>query len=137
MSRPINILMVDDDEIDIMNMQRIFQRNQISHPLYFARNGEDALYQLKFSDIPKPHIILLDINMPKMDGFEFLSIIRADAYFNDVLVYVLTTSDEAIDRKRAQSLGVAGYLVKPLSGQDFSDQVDDLNNFWSFCKFSD
>jgi CheY-like chemotaxis protein len=135
MSKLLNILLVDDDEVDIMNMKRAFQKNGITHPLFIANNGEEALWMLKFSDMPKPNVILLDINMPKMNGLEFLSILRQDDYGKDISVFVITSSNEEIDKIKAHQLHVSGYLLKPLTSTEMLNKVDTLNNFWEVCEF--
>jgi CheY-like chemotaxis protein len=136
-NRPINILLIEDDEVDVMNMKRAFIKNGITHPMYTAENGEVALHMLKYSDMPKPHVILLDINMPRMGGFEFLEILRSDPGFKDVSVVIITTSNEDLDKIKAHKLNVSGYILKPLSGNEFADKVDTLNNFWQLCEFPD
>lgn len=135
MSKQLNILLVEDDEVDVMNLKRAFQKNNIQHRLFVAYNGEDALYLLRFTDIPKPHVILLDINMPKMNGLELLHILRNDPYYKDVSIYILTSSNEEIDRHKAFDLNVSGYMLKPLSSNDFVTQISVLNNFWQHSEF--
>lgn len=129
--------MIDDDIVDIMNMKRAFTKKELQHPLYIAHNGEEALYMLDNQLIPIPHVILLDLNMPKMGGVEFLEIIRKHPTYKDIHVVVLTTSDEETDKIRAHQLNVSDYLLKPLSGQEFSEQVDTLNNSWEIVNFPD
>jgi CheY-like chemotaxis protein len=136
-NRPINILLVEDDEVDVMNMKRAFSKNGITHPMYVAENGEVALHMLKYSDMPKPHIILLDLNMPRMGGIEFLEILRADPYFKDLSVFIITTSNEDVDKINAHKLNVSGYILKPLSGNEFVSKMDTLNSFWKLCEFPD
>lgn len=136
-NRPINILLIEDDIVDVMNMKRAFIKKGITHPLYVAENGEEALHMLKYSDMPKPHVILLDINMPRMSGIEFLTILRSDPYFKDVSVFIISSSNEDVDKISAHKLNVSGYILKPLSGNEFANKVDVLNNFWQLCEFPD
>lgn len=116
MSETLNILLVDDDEIDIFAVQRIIRKHQITNPLHVAQDGLQALELLRGGPgqppLPHPLIILLDLNMPRMGGLEFLSVLRADPIYKSLPVYVLTTSDDARDRTAAAELDVAGYLLK-------------------------
>lgn len=118
MKRVINILLIEDDNLDQMEVKRTLERKNIVHKLKVARNGEDALrvLQEKESDlfIGKPDIILLDLNMPKMNGFEFLGHIKKNDDWKDIKVFVLTTSDEKEDKVAASHLGVSGFITKPL-----------------------
>jgi CheY-like chemotaxis protein len=118
MYRAINILLVEDDNLDQMEVQRTLQRKSIVHRLKIARNGEDALRLIdeKSSDIfnGKPDIILLDLNMPKMNGFELLAKIRSNDDWKDIKVFVLSTSDEREDKVAALNLGISGFITKPL-----------------------
>jgi len=134
----INILLVEDDEIDVMNVKRAFKKNQILNPLYFAENGLEALNMLEgngIEAIPLPRIILLDLNMPKMGGIEFLKRIRQVERFKSISVFVMTTSNEDRDKIEAYKLNVAGYIVKPLSINSFVQSVSILNNYWSLCEY--
>ena len=132
----LNILLVDDDEVDVMNVQRAFRKIQLEYPLYIARNGMDALRllrgeQAQESIVPRDHLmVLLDINMPKMNGLEFLQELRADPELRSIVVIVLTTSDDAHDRTEAYRLNVAGYIIKPLAFSSFVDAMATLNQYW-------
>ena len=114
MQRLINILLIEDDTLDQMEVKRTLERKNILHNLRIARNGEDALTVLQDSNSPTPDVILLDLNMPKMNGFEFLTNLRTDDRLRDVKVFVLSTSDEGDDKLNAQKLGISGYITKPL-----------------------
>lgn len=134
---PLSILLVEDDEVDIMNVKRAFKKNNISNPLLVAHNGLEALEILQTSQpvIPRPKIVLLDLNMPKMGGIEFLKEIRKDAELNSLSVFVMTTSNEDSDKVDAFNLNVAGYIVKPLSMDRFIAAVSTLNSYWTLCEF--
>lgn len=138
MANLVNILLVEDDEVDIMNVQRAFKKNNINNPLFVARNGLEALEALRGNNpsikIPSPRVILLDINMPKMGGTEFLSIIRKDTELRSISVFVMTTSNEESDKIAAYDLNVAGYILKPLSFEGFSSAVAILNHYWHLCE---
>ncbi|WP_192821171.1 response regulator [Rufibacter sp. LB8] len=130
----VNILLVEDDEVDIMNVQRAFKKNNINNPLHIARNGLEALETLRDGSIPMPPIIILDINMPKMNGIEFLQELRQDPKLNRISVFVMTTSNEDSDKINAYNLNVAGYILKPLSFEKFITAVATLDRYWKLCE---
>ncbi|WP_223808917.1 response regulator [Rufibacter hautae] len=132
--KEVNILLVEDDEVDIMNVQRAFKKNNITNPLHIAHNGLEALEMLKEGAIPMPPIIILDINMPKMNGIEFLQELRKDPALNRISVFVMTTSNEDSDKINAYNLNVAGYILKPLSFEKFLTSVATLNRYWKLCE---
>ena len=131
-------MLIEDDEVDVMNVKRAFRRNNISNPLHVAPDGEEALKMLKgdsIEAIDKPKIILLDLNMPKMGGVEFLKIIRDDPKLKDISVFVMTTSNEESDKIDAYKLNVAGYILKPLSMERFILAVSTLKSYWKLCEY--
>lgn len=131
----INILLIEDDEVDIMNVQRAFRKNKISNPLYIARNGVEALEMLRSNQIsPLPRVVLMDINMPKMGGIECLRNIRNDATLKSLSVFIMTTSNEDSDKISAYDLNVAGYIIKPIFFENFVKAVATLNSYWSICE---
>ncbi|NJK58579.1 MAG: response regulator [Pleurocapsa sp. SU_5_0] len=137
--RIINILLVEDDEVDIMNVQRAFKKYKITNPLYVAGNGVEALAMLRSSEqypqVPKTRrLILLDLNMPKMNGLEFLQELRQDQELKRTPVIVLTTSDEDKDRIEAYNLNVAGYILKPVTFNNFAEVMVALNKYWALCE---
>ncbi len=132
--RLVNILLVEDDEVDVMNVQRAFKKNSITNPLFIARNGLEALDMLRSGNVPFPHIIILDINMPKMNGLEFLKALRADDNLKSASVFVMTTSNDDSDKINAYNLNVAGYILKPLSFEKFISSVATLNSYWKLCE---
>jgi CheY-like chemotaxis protein len=131
----LNILYVEDDEIDIMNLKRAFAKNGIENPLYFAGNGLVALNMLRSGEINMPKIILLDINMPKMNGIEFLTELRKDEELRRIAVFVMTTSNEDKDKFDAYNLNVAGYILKPLKFEEFVTAINNLKNYWETIVF--
>tara|TARA_Y100000768_G_C23534398_1_gene476352 strand:- start:75 stop:497 length:423 start_codon:yes stop_codon:yes gene_type:complete len=135
----VTILLVEDDEVDVMNVKRAFKKNNILNPLLIARNGIEALDVLRDEELdqPKPKIILLDLNMPKMGGIEFLKEIRKDPVLHGISVFVMTTSNEDNDKVEAYNLNVAGYILKPLSMEQFVEAVSTLKNYWSLCQYPD
>ena len=133
--RLLNILLVEDDEVDVMNVRRAFQKNHIANPLFVAANGVDALEQLRGGKIPRDRrIILLDLNMPQMNGIEFLRELRADAELKLTPVIVLTTSNDERDRIEAYNLNVAGYLLKPVTFSNFCETMAALNKYWALVE---
>ena len=133
----LDILLVEDDEVDVLNVKRAFHKNGLAHKLHIAHNGIEALKMLRGegSVLPYlPKIILLDINMPKMNGLEFLKELRSDENLKHINVFVLTTSDEMSDRQQAYDYNVAGYIIKPLGFEKFVDTIYTLNQFWELSK---
>jgi CheY-like chemotaxis protein len=134
--KQLNILLVEDDDIDVMTVQRAFRKNNISNPLKVAGNGLEALEMLRSGEIPPfNRIVLLDINMPRMDGIEFLRELRADPALRATTVVVLTTSNEDRDRVQAYELNVAGYLLKPVTFVNFVEIMAMLNKYWTLMEF--
>ena len=134
----VNILLVDDDDVDIMTLQRAFKRNNISNPLFIANDGLQALDLLRGTNgaakiSPPPRIIVLDINMPKMNGLEFLKEMRSDAELKNISVFVLTTSNDDKDKVEAYNYNVAGYIIKPITFENFVTAIAVLNSFWTLC----
>lgn len=132
MGDQLNVLLVDDDQVDVMNVKRAFKKSSVSYPLFVASNGLEALELLRGNSIPSDHrLILLDLNMPKMGGIEFLKELRADPQLRSIPVVVLTTSAEERDKVDAYNLNVAGYIVKPLTFDKFLEIVTTLTDYWS------
>lgn len=136
----IHVLVVEDDEVDIMNIERAFAKNNVRNPLHITRNGVEALNKLYGrNDVarlnPQPKIILLDINMPKMGGLEFLTELRKDATFNSTVIFILTTSNNEKDKLAAYNLNIAGYILKPVQFNDFIDLVSVINLYWALLEF--
>ena len=133
--RMLNILLVEDDEVDVMNVRRAFERNNVSNPLYVAGNGLEALAMLRDGTVPtERRLILLDLNMPKMNGIEFLQALRADPELSSAPVVVLTTSNDDQDKIDAYNLNVAGYLLKPVTFSNFCERMTTLNKYWTLVE---
>ncbi len=135
----IHLLLVEDDEVDVMNVRRAFKKNNITNPLYVANNGLEALFMLRGNGVapvvpPNRRLILLDINMPKMNGIEFLRELRADSSLKAIPVIVLTTSNEDKDKVEAYHLNVAGYILKPVTFSSFVDAIGTLNKYWTLSE---
>lgn len=120
----VNVLLVEDDEVEIMSVRRAFRLMRIEHNLVVARDGVEALQVLRgesgASKLARPYVILLDVNMPRMNGREFLREVRLDPEHGEADVIVLTTSTADADRRAACDARVAGYVVKSTLGEDFS-----------------
>lgn len=131
----LNFLLVDDDDVDVMNVQRAFKKANITNPLYVAGNGLEALAKLRDGSVPSHNrIVLLDLNMPKMNGLEFLRSLRADPALHSTTVLVLTTSNDERDKVEAYNLNVAGYLLKPVTFVNFVDVMATLNKYWTLAE---
>jgi len=122
-----------------MNVQRAFKKNNIQNPLYLAKNGLEGLAMLRGTDgqemiRPRPQIILLDLNMPQMNGLEFLKELRSDPELKSISVFVMTTSKDDKDRFEAYNLNVAGYIIKPVSFEKFVEAVSILDSYWKLCE---
>jgi CheY-like chemotaxis protein len=127
------ILLVEDDELDIISVQRTLKKLDTDYELLTAYNGKEALTMLHAAGQEMlPDVILLDLNMPKMNGIEFLKIIRSDSKLKDIKVFIMTTSAEPVDRLTTEQLGVSGYIIKPLNYQDNSRRADSMDAFVQF-----
>jgi CheY-like chemotaxis protein len=125
----VNILLLEDDSLDIIDIQRTLDKMNMLYRLQVARNGEDglALLQQMSNDGEKlPDIVLIDINMPKMNGLEFLSIVRNTEQWKKLKCFIITTSEDSIDKDAAKDLGVSGYVVKPFKLNN-STSMDSFN----------
>lgn len=135
MNNVLNILLVEDDDVDVMNVRRAFAKHHITNPLFVARDGVEALEKLRDSEIPKGRrLVLLDLNMPRMNGIEFLRELRNDPQLAPTPVVVLTTSNDDQDKVEAYHLNVAGYLLKPVTFINFCDVMVTLNKYWSLVE---
>lgn len=134
-SHALNILLVDDDEVDVMTVKRAFAKANIANQLFVATDGIEALELLRSDGIPaERRLVLLDLNMPRMNGIEFLREVRADPQLQPLTVVVLTTSNEDRDRVDAYQLNVAGYLIKPVTFHSFADVMATLNKYWTLME---
>ena len=129
------ILLVEDDRVDIMTVQRALKRNDIDIPLRVARTGLEALSMLRGEDgcekiSPPPALILLDLNLPKMSGIEFLRELRSDPELKDQRIIVLTSSNEPKDRAAAFEYDVDDYIVKPHSFDEFTRAIATILALW-------
>ena len=134
----LNLLLVEDDEVDVMNIQRAFRKCDMRPPLV-AGDGAEAMAILKGqSDKQLPagrRIVILDLNLPKVTGLEFLRRLRADTELCATPVIILTTSESDRDKVDAYSLNVAGYLLKPVTPDELIEMVSDLADYWHRNQF--
>ena len=133
--RILNILLVDDDDVDVMNVKRAFKKANIMNPVFVASDGLEALDQLRTGKVPEHRrLVLLDLNMPRMNGIEFLRELRNDPGLKHTSVVVLTTSDDDTDIVEAYDLNVAGYLLKPVTSHKFVDLMAQINRYWALVE---
>jgi CheY-like chemotaxis protein len=133
-----NILLVEDDQLDTIDFKRTLDKMNILYTLAIAKNGEEAIQQLSKAGTSEtealPDFVLIDINMPKMNGLELLHAIRTTEQWKHLKCFLITTSDEKVDKDAAQKLGISGYIVKPFkinnakSMDSFNLMVDLINN---------
>jgi CheY-like chemotaxis protein len=134
-SKPI--LLVEDDDVDIMTVKRAFQHLNIPNRLVHLRNGIKALEYLNAQTNSRPLMIILDLNMPRMNGLELLKIIKADDVLKEIPVVVLTTSDVFEDIEESFNMSVAGYIVKPIDFDHFVKVFGTIHTYWSLCELPD
>ena len=134
-SKPI--LLVEDDRVDTMTVKRALKDLKVTNQLICTINGEEALEYLRNDSNKKPCVILLDLNMPKMNGVEFLRIAKADETLKKIPVVVLTTSEEEQDVVESFNLGVAGYIVKPTNYKKFVEAIRAVDLYWTLSELPD
>jgi CheY-like chemotaxis protein len=141
MTTTVNLLLVEDDDVDVQGLKRAFAKSRIGNPITVARDGIEALEVLRGENgrakLPKPHLILLDLNMPRMNGLEFLEAIRADDELKTSIVFMITTSKAEEDKARAYGQHVAGYIVKQDPANTFMEAVSLLEHYWKIVELPD
>lgn len=125
------MLLVEDDEVDVLSVQRALEELRIGGSLVVARTGEEGLAYLRSSQNPRPCLILLDLSMPRMNGHEFLAELRQDPALASLPVVVLTSSQQEEDNSRMYALGLAGYLLKPTTSAEFLEMFRTLVQYWA------
>jgi CheY-like chemotaxis protein len=137
--RTAQLLHVEDDELCIMGLVRAFKGAKISNPISFAHDGIDALEMLRGTNgrqrLPRPYLILLDLNMPRMGGIEFLKELRKDEDLKKSIVFIMTTSGADEDKVKAYNLGVAGYILKANPANAFLEATALLDTYWRVVEF--
>ncbi|WP_299174866.1 response regulator [uncultured Allomuricauda sp.] len=128
----MNVLFIEDDMIETMKLQRAITKFESKHEITEAKNGEEALEILKNS--PLPDIILLDLNMPRMSGIEFLTTIKADDRLKYLPTIILTTSENRVDLLKCFEIGIAGYIIKPLKYEDYESKLKKVFDYWEISE---
>jgi CheY-like chemotaxis protein len=140
-NRPVTFFVVDDDEVDRETMERSVEEMGLDNPVRTARDGEEALAILRGEagqePIKGPFLILLDLNMPRMNGIEFLREMRSDAKLRRSIVFVLTTSNAEADRMAAYDQMIAGYVLKARAGLEFERMIELVRNYNRSVEFPD
>jgi len=126
-SKPV--LLVEDDLVDTMAVKRVLKEMNTANDLVCALNGEDALSYLRSEGNRMPCLILLDLNMPKMNGMEFLRVVKADDILKSIPVVVLTTSNDEQDMRRSFEFGAAAYIVKAFGYRDFRERIRTIQTY--------
>lgn len=130
----VSVLLVEDDDVDVLAFKEALRERKIANPVTVAHDGVEALEFLRGSNgrspIPQPCVVVLDLNMPRMGGLEFIKEIRADRQFRKLIIFVLTTSCDDRDLAAAYDENVAGYISKDAVGPDFMNLLDMLSAFW-------
>lgn len=130
MNKSLNILLIEDDAIEVMKFNRVLSSLNFKHKIIEANNGEEAIKILKEKETV-PDVIILDLNMPKINGIEFLGILKGDDYLKYIPAIILTTSNNRKDVLECYKIGIAGYLLKPLKYDDYVDRIKRLIEYWS------
>ena len=131
-SKPI--LLLEDDTVDAMTVKRALKDIKVTNPLVRTCNGEEGLAYLRDEKNPKPCVILLDLNMPKMNGLEFLKVIKADEQFKKIPAIVLTTSKDDQERFKGFQLNIAGYIIKPVDYMKFVEALKIVDLYWTLSE---
>jgi len=130
MENTLKILLIEDDTIEVMKLNRTISSLALNHEIMEANNGEEALKILEQKK-NLPHIILLDLNMPKINGIEFLSILKENEGLNHIPTIILTTSNNKKDLLECYKIGIAGYVLKPLKYEAYVSKIETLLAYWS------
>jgi len=131
-SKPI--LLIEDDDVDVMTVKRAIRDLKVTNQLVSIGDGEEAIEYLRTESTTKPCIILLDLNMPKMDGAEFLKIVKADKALKKIPIVILTTSNSERDVIESFERGAAGYMVKSVDYEKFVDTIKEIDRYWTLSK---
>lgn len=130
MDKKLKILLIEDDMIEVMKLNRVISSLELKHTVIEANNGEEALSLLENKD-RLPDIILLDLNMPKISGIEFLTILKKDLHLKYIPTIILTTSNNRNDLLECFKIGIAGYVLKPLKYEDYVSKIEKVLAYWS------
>ena len=128
--KSLKILLIEDDAIEVMKFKRVLSNLEFNHTIVEANNGEEGLKLLNIKD-QMPNIILVDLNMPRIDGIEFLSNLKMNDKLKHIPAVVLTTSNNLKDLKKCYEIGIAGYILKPLKYEEYTTKIESLLTYWS------
>jgi CheY-like chemotaxis protein len=128
------LLLVEDDQVDVMTIKRALKEIHVVNPVAHVENGEDGIAYLRDESKEKPCLILLDLNMPVMNGIEFLQVVKQDEHLRRIPVIVLTTSEEQQDKMNSFNLGVAGYMAKPVDYRQFVEVMRSIDMYWTISE---
>jgi len=138
-AKSVSILLVEDDDVDVETVKRSFSKLKIANPICVSSDGIEALETLRGQggrqQLWRPFVVLLDLNMPRMNGIEFLQELRRDPRLRNAIVFVLSTSNNDGDRAAAYDLNVAGYILKPSVWEEFIDMIKMLDHYWRVIEF--
>ncbi|WP_293751375.1 response regulator [uncultured Paraglaciecola sp.] len=129
-SKEVSLFLIEDDDIDAMSIKREFNRRKMVNPIIRAKDGVEAFEFLTVEKINRPFVILLDLQMPRMNGLEFLTKLRADSHYKNSVVFVFTTSQNEQDIFKSYELNIAGYFIKDEVGEGLINIVDILDSYW-------
>jgi DNA-binding NarL/FixJ family response regulator len=129
-SQEVSLFLIEDDDIDAMSIKREFNRRKMVNPIIRAKDGVEAFEFLTVEKINRPFVILLDLQMPRMNGLEFLTKLRADSHYKNSVVFVFTTSQNEQDIFKSYELNIAGYFIKDEVGEGLINIVDILDSYW-------
>ena len=135
MSSKLNVLVVEDDEIELLKFKMVTDGLGLDHHYEYVTDGERAIDYLRYKSTVLPQLILLDLNMPRFDGLEFLSMMRSDADLRYIPTVIMTSSENVKDIKKCYELGIAGYLTKPLDLEQYQIKLKALFGYWELNKF--
>ena len=135
----VKIVLAEDDDLDAEAVERAFKKQKIANPIHRVKDGIEALTLLRGTEdkppLQRPFLVLLDLNMPRMDGIEFLDELRKDPELNDTIVFVLTTSNAESDKISAYKRHIAGYLLKSKAGEEFINLTQMVDCYWRYVEF--
>jgi len=135
--KEVHLLLVEDNEVDVKAIRRALKKTKIANPLHVAKDGVEALEKLRAGTIPNPRVVLMDLNLPRMDGLTCLKEIRADKDLRKTIVFILTTSKDQQDKIKAYNHNVAGYIIKSEVGGGFVKALQMLYSYWNVVEFPD
>jgi CheY-like chemotaxis protein len=131
------ILVVEDDRVDAMTIMRAFAEIKAPNSVVLLKDGEEAMGYLNDPEKEKPCLMLLDLNLPRMNGLELLHIMKDSSRLKRIPVVILTTSRDRHDRRESFDLGAAGYMIKPIEDDGFINLIDTIGRYWTLSELSD